>query len=91
LSHEDPPVTETPILEGKPVPDEGPHLSYSLQWFVFALLGFIGLGWALRQEYRVVNSDDPLEQERADKRSAKAAGRKPSDSEEEDALLEQRG
>lgn len=36
----------------KPVLDEGPHLSYALQWWVFALMGFIGYGWALRKEAR---------------------------------------
>jgi hypothetical protein len=34
------------------VRDEGPHLSYALQWFVFALLGFVGLVWAANQERR---------------------------------------
>ena len=32
----------------RPVLDEGPHLSYSLQWYVFALGGFAALAWALR-------------------------------------------
>jgi cytochrome oxidase assembly protein ShyY1 len=36
----------------RPVLDEGPHLSYALQWYVFALMGFIGYGWALRKEAR---------------------------------------
>ena len=36
----------------KPVLDEGPHLSYALQWYVFALMGFYGYGWALRKEAR---------------------------------------
>ena len=36
----------------KPVLDEGPHLSYALQWYVFALMGFFGYGWALRKEAR---------------------------------------
>lgn len=51
LSDEDPPA-ERPIAAGKPEPDEGPHLSYALQWFVFAILGFVGLGVAMRQEAR---------------------------------------
>lgn len=88
LASEQPPVAETPILETKPVPDEGPHLSYSLQWFVSALLGFIGLGWAIRQEYRVLNSADPAVQDHAEKRSRKQARRGPSDSDQEDALLD---
>lgn len=36
----------------RPVLDEGPHLSYALQWYVFALMGFVGYGWALRKEAR---------------------------------------
>ena len=43
---------EPPLAAARPVRDEGPHLSYALQWFVFALLGFIGLGWAANQERR---------------------------------------
>lgn len=39
-------------LAQRPVLDEGPHLSYCLQWFVFALLGFVALLWALRKEHR---------------------------------------
>ncbi len=30
---------EPPLAAARPVRDEGPHLSYALQWFVFALLG----------------------------------------------------
>lgn len=82
------PSAETGKLESKPPPDEGPHLSYALQWFVFALLGFIGLGWAIRQEYRVVNASDAAEQDRAAKRAHKAAARKPTDSDVEDAILD---
>lgn len=36
----------------RPVLDEGPHLSYALQWYVFAAMGFFGYGWALRKEHR---------------------------------------
>jgi cytochrome oxidase assembly protein ShyY1 len=43
-------ATEPPLAAARPARDEGPHLSYALQWFVFALLAFIGLGWAANQE-----------------------------------------
>lgn len=72
----------------RPTLDEGPHLSYALQWYVFAIIGFIGLGWALRQEYRAVNVEDPDERERADERARRKAARAPSDSESEDAIIE---
>ncbi len=43
---------EPPLAAARPVRDEGPHLSYALQWFVFAALAFVGLGWAANQERR---------------------------------------
>lgn len=46
------PATATGIPWDRPVLDEGPHLSYALQWYVFAAMGFIGYGWALRKEAR---------------------------------------
>ncbi|MHA6668150.1 SURF1 family cytochrome oxidase biogenesis protein [Homoserinimonas sp. A447] len=88
VSSENPAPAETPIATVKPEPDEGPHLSYALQWFVFALIGFIGLGWALREEYRVVNVADPLEQERAADRARRKSLKKPTDAETEDAILD---
>lgn len=85
---EDPEPATAPIATIKPEPDEGPHLSYALQWFVFALIGFIGLGWALREEYRVVNVADPEERERAAERARRKALKKPTDAETEDAILD---
>lgn len=60
----------------KPVLDEGPHLSYALQWYVFALMGFYGYGWALRKEAR---GDVPVE---------RATRRRDSDEDIEDAALD---
>ena len=90
LVSESPAAANRPYAAIKPVRDEGPHLSYALQWYVFAILGFIGLGWALRQEYRVVNSEHPEEIERARERARKKALKTRSDSEEEDAILDAR-
>ncbi|MCR8669682.1 SURF1 family protein [Agrococcus sp. HG114] len=36
----------------RPVLDEGPHLSYTLQWFVFALFGYAAVAWGVREELR---------------------------------------
>ncbi len=90
LVSESPAVADTPLPAIAPSPDEGPHLSYAVQWIVFALFGFFGLGYALRQEYRLFNADDPEERARAVIRREKAAKRKPTDAEIEDALLENR-
>lgn len=45
-------------VAGRPLLDEGPHLSYTLQWFVFAAGAFGALAWALRQEQRVRTGDE---------------------------------
>lgn len=88
LTTESPAPATRPAAVMKPVPDEGPHLSYAFQWLVFGIMAFIALGWAVRQEFRVKNSDDPAERERAERRRARAAAKPPSDAEIEDALLE---
>jgi cytochrome oxidase assembly protein ShyY1 len=86
---ESPPAATRPTALPKPALDEGPHLSYAFQWFLFALLGFVGLGWAVRQEFRLVNAEDPDEQERARERDIRRARRAPTDAEAEDAILDQ--
>jgi cytochrome oxidase assembly protein ShyY1 len=88
LASEDPAAATRPAAVAKPVADEGPHLSYAFQWFVFGIMAFVALGWAIRQEFRVRNEDDPAERERAEQRRRKAAAKAPSDSEVEDALLD---
>ncbi|TFC79136.1 SURF1 family protein [Cryobacterium sp. TMS1-20-1] len=93
MDTESPAATEKrPAAVLKPIRDEGPHLSYAFQWFVFGLLAFIGLGWALREEYRSVNAEDPEERERAEERARKRAAKPRNDAEIEDELLDrQRG
>ncbi|GAA3745097.1 SURF1 family protein [Leifsonia bigeumensis] len=85
---ESPAPPERPVALPKPPRDEGPHLSYAFQWYVFALLGFIGFGWAIRQEYRLVNADDPEERDRAAERERRRAQRTPTDADVEDAILD---
>ena len=86
-------VSETPaaehgVLPPKPVRDEGPHLSYALQWYVFILIGAIGMAYAARQEFKNLNagSSEVLEMERKEKARKKRRG--PSDADVEDALLD---
>lgn len=77
----------TPTVTEAPTQDEGLHWSYMIQWIIFALIGFFGLGYALRTEYRKLNEDDPAEKARAAERERKRA-LKRTDSDVEDELLD---
>ena len=48
MSSEDPAPEQAPQQLTRPELDEGPHLSYSMQWYAFGLLGFLGWGYAAR-------------------------------------------
>jgi cytochrome oxidase assembly protein ShyY1 len=87
IASEDPSVADMPIPSAKPEPDEGPHLSYAFQWVIFALIGFAGLGFAIRQEYRYLNAEDPDERERAARRERRRAAKR-TDSDVEDELID---
>ncbi len=85
---ENPAPAERPKALPKPAIDEGPHLSYAFQWIVFAILGVVALAWAVRQEYRNINADDPAEQERERERERRRMARAPSDADVEDDLVD---
>lgn len=51
------PSAATATLSTKPDPDEGPHLSYALQWIAFGILAFVGLVWAVRRERRIAREE----------------------------------
>lgn len=76
LESEDGAVPDDLRLQERPLLDEGPHLSYALQWGVFAIIGVAGFIYGLRQEH--------LHQ----KGEPRPPRRKRQDEEEEDALLE---
>lgn len=62
MAEESPAPQSAPQQLARPDLDEGPHLSYSMQWIAFGLLGFIGWGYAARIQAR--NNDlDMLAQE----------------------------
>jgi cytochrome oxidase assembly protein ShyY1 len=90
LISEDPaPAEAAPFATPRPQEDEGPHLSYAFQWLVFAVIAFAGLGIAVRNEYRIINADDPEEQERERARQVKRARKQPSDADVEDRILDE--
>jgi len=85
-----PAAAPQPIVTAPPLRDEGLHWSYMVQWIVFALIGFFGLGYAIRLEYRNRNRDDPRERARAEERRRRRALVR-SDADEEDELLDRAG
>jgi len=81
------PTAETGILPAKPERDEGPHLSYALQWYVFILIAVLGVGYAARQEHLGLNSSSADVIERHRRSAERRRRRGPSDADEEDAIL----
>ena len=74
LATEDPGGRATcPPPAVKPDADEGPHLSYALQWIAFGILAFVGLFWAFRRERRFAAL--PAEEQAA---AARQRPRRPS-------------
>jgi len=84
LASEDPAPAERPAPAVKPEADEGPHLSYALQWIAFGILAFVALFWAFRRERRIAAL--PAEEQAA----ARAPKRRSVDSDYEDAALDRR-
>jgi len=75
LVSEDPAAADNPLPALRPVEDEGPHLSYALQWIAFGILAFVGLVWAVRRERKIAAGTAPI-------------ARRERDAEVEDALLD---
>jgi cytochrome oxidase assembly protein ShyY1 len=99
MVEEDPAPAVRPQTLVPPTLDEGPHLSYSLQWFLFGLMSFIVWGYLARQ--KAVNDRDDREQGLTEDEGYLSAhrirrpkpvrrrGGRPTDEEAEDALLDQ--
>ncbi|MCO4273974.1 SURF1 family protein [Pseudarthrobacter sp. HLT3-5] len=65
LASESPAPADMPFPFPKPTTEEGTHLSYSLQWFAFGVLMFVGFGYAARQQARnaAIDAEDAAEGE----------------------------
>ena len=82
-------AAEPPLAAARPIRDEGPHLSYALQWFVFALLAFVGLGWAANQERKALEEASAgLDAPKREPREAKRPPRERRDADVEDEILD---
>ena len=78
----------TKVVTGVPTVGTVIHWSYMIQWVLIAMIGFGGLWYAMRTEFRRLNADHPEERERARKRRQRAARKKFTDAEIEDELLD---
>jgi cytochrome oxidase assembly protein ShyY1 len=88
LESETPAPADNPPLQAlKPSLDEGAHLSYALQWIMFGILAFIGLGWAVRNEIRIKNQDTEEGKKAASARAKKRINQ-PTEEDIEDAILD---
>ncbi|MGM7667287.1 SURF1 family cytochrome oxidase biogenesis protein [Microbacterium sp. A93] len=98
MIQEDPAPQTRPQTLVPPTLDEGPHLSYSVQWFLFGLMSFFVWGYMARQ--RAINDRDDRALGLTEETGYIAAYRpprpkpvrrrngRPTDEEAEDALLD---
>ncbi|MCZ4300893.1 SURF1 family protein [Microbacterium oxydans] len=84
-------ISEDPAGSGSlggfdsPTDDPGPHLSYAIQWILFALMGFIFIGYIIRTE--IVKHREEVEGVPA---PVKSPRRRDHDADVEDELLDVR-
>jgi cytochrome oxidase assembly protein ShyY1 len=83
------PAAPTGELASKPQLTEGNHLSYALQWIAFAVLGFVALVWAIRNERRVAERSAQAGANSGHPSPPSRSGRRDRDAEIEDALLDE--
>jgi cytochrome oxidase assembly protein ShyY1 len=91
IATEDPAVADMPLPLDPPSDDPGPYLSYAIQWILFAIMGFVFIGYIIRTERRH-RREEVAEQESATstgrERRPRSARRPDRDAADEDALLD---
>ncbi|WP_026552303.1 SURF1 family protein [Arthrobacter sp. H20] len=90
MSAENPAPATSPQIFPRPYLDSGPHLSYSMQWFAFGGLLFVGFGYAARQQQRT-DEEETAEANGTVLATPVRRHRRPTAEEEEDAFLDARG
>lgn len=95
---EDPAPASVPHALEKPSDDPGPHLSYAIQWILFAAMGFIFIGYVIRTERRHRREDAAeavteagTATDAAARPAAASRRRRDRDADDEDALLDAAG
>lgn len=99
LVSEDPAPASAPNAIEDPTQDPGPHLSYAIQWILFAVMGFVFIGYVIRTEIRHRREDAQDDAEAAaepgrtstEAPAARPRRRRDRDADDEDALLDAAG
>jgi cytochrome oxidase assembly protein ShyY1 len=89
LVSEDPAPAVAPQALESPSADPGPHLSYAIQWILFAVMGFVFIAYVIRTERRH-RREEADERGSSDARVSPVPTRRRGDRDavEEDALLD---
>ncbi|HWM17998.1 MAG TPA: SURF1 family protein [Microbacterium sp.] len=93
MESEDPAPATRPSAFAAPSEDPGPHLSYAVQWILFAIMGFIFIGYVIRTErqYRREDAEDRARDPDAPPRVRLPARRTDRDMQDEDSILDAAG
>lgn len=88
---EDPAPATRPEALTAPSDDPGPYLSYAIQWILFAVMGFVFIGYVIRTERRHRREEAEDRANGIAPRERVPARRTDRDMEEEDSLLDNAG
>ncbi|GGH35029.1 SURF1 family cytochrome oxidase biogenesis protein [Microbacterium album] len=87
MASEDPAPAERPAALAPPTEDPGPHLSYAIQWILFAIMGFVFIAYMIRTEIRA-RRESPNDEDDDALPPPPARRRRDRDADEEDALID---
>lgn len=88
---ENPAPPTRPRALDSPTEDPGPHLSYAIQWILFAVMGFIFIGYIIRTEVKYRREDEEAAAEGRVPRAPSRPRKRDRDMSEEDAILDAAG
>ena len=93
MESEDPAPATLPNAFAVPSEDPGPHLSYAVQWILFAIMGFVFIGYVIRTErqHRREDAEDRARDADAPPRVRLPARRTDRDMQDEDSILDAAG
>ncbi|MFS0867631.1 SURF1 family protein [Microbacterium sp. 179-B 1A2 NHS] len=89
MNAEDPAPADRPNALEAPSEDPGPHLSYAIQWILFAVMGFAFIWYMIRTEMKHRREDAEIEAGVRD-RPSRPTRRRDRDMQDEDELLDAR-